>query len=54
LVAGIPLATFAGAAIDPEPEGQMASGLATHNRDIHWPAGFEPEKAELSLITKPS
>ena len=29
------------------PQGQMASDLATRDRDIHWPAGFEPEKADL-------
>jgi uncharacterized protein YndB with AHSA1/START domain len=48
LVAGITLATLAGAAIAAgQPQGQMPSDLATRDRDIHWPAGFEPEKADL-------
>ena len=48
LVAATMLATLAGAAIAAgRPEGQMASDLATRDRDIHWPAGFEPEKADL-------
>jgi hypothetical protein len=42
------LATLAGAAIaGGQPQGQMARDLATRDRDIHWPAGFEPEKADL-------
>jgi hypothetical protein len=48
LVAATTLATLAGAAIAAgQPQGQMASDLATRDRDIHWPAGFEPEKADL-------
>src|ERR1700689_2455229 len=48
LVAGITLATLTGAAIAAgQSQGQMASDLATRDRDIHWPAGFEPEKADL-------
>src|SRR5580693_7365616 len=48
LVAAITLATLAGVAIAAGlPQGQMASDLATRDRDIHWPAGFEPEKADL-------
>jgi hypothetical protein len=39
LVAGTTLATLAGAAIAAgQPQGQMASDLATRDRDIHWPA----------------
>jgi hypothetical protein len=43
LVAATTLATLAGAAIAAgQPQGQMASDLATRDRDIHWAAGFEP------------
>jgi hypothetical protein len=39
LVAATMLATLAGAAIAAgQPQGQMASDLATRDRDIHWPA----------------
>jgi hypothetical protein len=41
LVAATTLATLAGAAIAGQPQGQMASDLATRDRDIHWPAGIE-------------
>jgi hypothetical protein len=48
LVAGATLATLAGAATAAgQPQGQMARDLATRDRDIHWPAGFEPEQADL-------
>jgi len=48
LVAATALATLAGAAIAAGlPQGQMASDLAARDPDIHWPAGFEPEKADL-------
>jgi hypothetical protein len=48
LVAATTLATLAAAAIAAgQPQGHMASDLATRDRDIHWPAGFEPEKADL-------
>jgi len=48
LVPRTALATLAGPAIAAgQPQGQMASDLAARDRDIHWPAGFEPEKADL-------
>ena len=30
-----------------QPDSRMARDLATRDRDIHWPAGFEPEHADL-------
>jgi len=48
LVAGTMFATLLGAAVAAsQPQGQMASDLATRDRDINWPAGFEPERADL-------
>jgi hypothetical protein len=48
LVAATTLAILASAAISAgQSQGQMASDLATRDRDIHWPAGFEPEKADV-------
>jgi hypothetical protein len=53
LVAATMLATLAGAAIAAcQPQGQMASDLATRDRDIHWPAGFEQRRRTCSLTTK--
>jgi hypothetical protein len=47
-VATTTLATLASAAVSAgQPQGQMASDLATRDRGIHWPPGFEPEKADL-------
>ncbi|OHT19104.1 SRPBCC family protein [Edaphosphingomonas haloaromaticamans] len=49
LAGGIALAALAGTtlAAATAPEGQMARDLATRDRDIHWPVGFEPENADL-------
>jgi hypothetical protein len=48
VVAANTLATLPGASIAAgQPQGQMASDPATRDRDIHWPAGFEPQKADL-------
>ena len=42
LVVGTTVVTLAGAATAAgQPQGQMASDLATRDRDIHWPAGIE-------------
>jgi uncharacterized protein YndB with AHSA1/START domain len=45
---GLALAVSTGAAIAADtPQGQMAADLAVRTRDIHWPARFEPERADL-------
>jgi hypothetical protein len=49
LAGGIALAILTGTALATaaRPDGRIARDLATRDRDIHWPAGFEPEKADL-------
>ena len=47
-VIGLALAASTGAAIaEDTPQGQMAADLGARAMDIRWPAGFEPERAEL-------
>jgi uncharacterized protein YndB with AHSA1/START domain len=47
-VLGAAVTLSAAAALAAEtPRGQMASDLAARAREIHWPAGFAPERAEL-------
>jgi hypothetical protein len=47
-VVGLALAASTGAAIaEDAPQGQMAADLGARAMDIPWPAGFEPERADL-------
>jgi uncharacterized protein YndB with AHSA1/START domain len=47
-IVGLALAASVGAAGAADaPHGQMAADLAIRATDIHWPAGFEPERADL-------
>jgi hypothetical protein len=47
-VIGLALAASTGTASAADaPHGQMAADLAVRAMDIHWPAGFEPDRADL-------
>ena len=47
-VMGLALAASTGAAVATDkPQGQMEADLGARAMDIHWPAGFEPERADL-------
>jgi hypothetical protein len=50
-VIGLALAASTGAAIAKDTsQGQMAADLGARAMDIHWPAGFEPEQADLLAV----